>query len=346
MAAHAIALVYLAYCAIHHYAPAPPMNVPSPLAMLLACSLLAACSDKTAAVPAQASAVTPPAPAALATPPAADAASKGDDMKTPESRARDKKQQADMMRAIFGKHYRADSEDALADLRDPDSKDASADKLSYVVSAVSHKLLPDGRAILVANAETANTEGMAESSHASPGLLNVFYLAPRGKPGGDSWQVVTRLENIATLGSSGQLGDVHWVRLGAARQGLAIHHGYTGQGYTISQLTLFELGADTVTELAGGIDLHSDNEGACGPETDDCWLVDGNWHFAPARDGGACDDLLVDFTGASRKIKPGVQVKENEEPPRLVTPMNGRARYAFDGKHYKLVEGKNIVPGV
>jgi hypothetical protein len=327
------------------------MNVSAPLSLLLACSLLSACSDKTATPPAAPAPVPVPVAAPAAPPtevPAAGGpvAAKSDEMKTPEARARDSKQAAAMMLAIFGKNYRPDSDDALADLPDPDSKDARADKLSYVVSAVSHKLLPDGRAILVANAETANTEGSAESGHSSPGLLNVFYLAPKGKPGDEAWQVVTRLENIATLGSSGQLGEVHWVMLGAGKQGLAIRHGYTGQGYTITQLALFELGADKVTELDGGIDLHSDNEGACGPEMDNCWMVDGNWHFAAARDGGAYDDLLIDFTGASRKIKPGVKVKEDEEPPRLVTQMNGRARYAFDGKKYKLVEGKNIVPGV
>ena len=327
------------------------MNVSTPLSLLLACSLLSACSDKTATPPAAPAPVPVPVATPAATPaeaPAAEApaAAKSDEMKTPEARARDSKQAAAMMLAIFGKNYRPDSDDALADLPDPDSKDAKADKLSYVVSAVSHKLLPDGRAILVANAETANTEGTAESAHASPGLLNVFYLAPKGKPGDEAWQVVTRLENIATLGSSGQLGEVHWVMLGAGKQGLAIRHGYTGQGYTITQLALFEIGAGKVTELDGGIDLHSDNEGACGPEMDNCWMVDGNWHFAAARDGGAYDDLLIDFTGASRKIKPGVQVKDDQEPPRLITQMNGRARYAFDGKKYKLVEGKNIVPGV
>lgn len=327
------------------------MNVSTPLSLLLACSLLSACSDKTATPPAAPAPVPVPVATPAATPaeaPAAEApaAAKSDEMKTPEARARDSKQAAAMMLAIFGKNYRPDSDDALADLPDPDSKDAKADKLSYVVSAVSHKLLPDGRAILVANAETANTEGSAESGHSSPGLLNVFYLAPKGKPGDEAWQVVTRLENIATLGSSGQLGEVHWVMLGAGKQGLAIRHGYTGQGYTITQLALFELGTDKVTELDGGIDLHSDNEGACGPEMDNCWMVDGNWHFAAARDGGAYDDLLIDFTGASRKIKPGVQVKDDQEPPRLITQMNGRARYAFDGKKYKLVEGKNIVPGV
>jgi len=248
-----------------------------------------------------------------------------------------------MMRAVFGKDYRSDSDDALADLSDPDNH---IDKLSYVVSAVSHRLLPDGRAILVANAETANTEGTAESAHASSGLLNVFFLAPKGQPGDGQWKVEKRLENIAALGSSGQLGEVHWVALGPNKPGLAIRHGYTGQGYTITQLALFEIGDGKVTALDGGIDLYSDNMGACTPEMDECWMVEGSWRFAPARDGGAHDDLLIDFKGASEKIKPGVSVKPEQDPPRVATSLNGHARYAFDGKGYKLVEGKNTVPGV
>ena len=327
------------------------MNVSTPLSLLLACSLLGACSDKTATPPAAPAPVPVPVATPAATPaeaPAAEApaAAKSDEMKTPEARARDSKQAAAMMLAIFGKNYRPDSDDALADLPDPDSKDARADKLSYVVSAVSHKLLPDGSAILVANAETANTEGTAESAHASPGLLNVFFLAPKGQPEDGQWQVVKRLENIAALGSSGQLGEVHWIMLGANKPGLAIRQGYTGQGYTITQLALFEIGDGKVTALDGGMDLYSDNMGACTPDMDECWMVDGKWRFAPARNGGAYDDLLIDFTGASEKIKPGVTVKPDQDPPRIATPLNGHARYAFDGKGYKLVEGKNTVPGV
>lgn len=323
------------------------MNYRTPLALLIVSALLGACSDKTAPASADLAAdVAAEVPAAAAdtastehVPPPAATAPRTEAMNTPQARERE----AGMMRAIFGKDYRSDSDDALADLSDPDNH---VDKLSYVVSAVSHKLLPDGRAILVANAETANTEGTAESAHASPGLLNVFFLAPKGQPEDGQWQVVKRLENIATLGSSGQLGEVHWVMLGANKPGLAIRHGYTGQGYTITQLALFEIGDGKVTAIDGGIDLYSDNMGACGPDTDECWMVDGKWRFAAARNGGAYDDLLIDFKGASEKIKPGVTVKPDEDPPRIATPLNGHARYAFDGKGYKLVEGKNTVPGV
>lgn len=324
------------------------MNYRNPLALILACTLLGACSDKTASAPVTDTAadVAASAPAAAddsasadAAPPPSATAPKTEEMNTPQARERE----AGMMRAVFGKDYRSDSDDALADLSDPDNH---IDKLSYVVSAVSHRLLPDGRAILVANAETANTEGTAESAHASSGLLNVFFLAPKGQPGDGQWKVEKRLENIAALGSSGQLGEVHWVTLGANKPGLAIRHGYTGQGYTITQLALFEIGDGKVTALDGGIDLYSDNMGACTPEMDECWMVEGSWRFAPARAGGTYDDLLIDFKGASEKIKPGVTVKPDQDPPRVATSLNGHARYAFDGKGYKLVEGKNTVPGV
>lgn len=327
------------------------MNYRTPLVLLMVSALLGACSDKTTAasadlaadvaadVPAAAAAAADDAASAEHVPPPAATAPKTEEMNTPQAR----KREAGMMRAVFGKDYRGDSDDALADLPDPDNH---VDKLSYVVSAVSHRLLPDGRAILVANAETANTEGTAESAHASPGLLNVFFLAPKGQPEDGQWQVVKRLENIAALGSSGQLGEVHWIMLGANKPGLAIRHGYTGQGYTITQLALFEIGDGKVTALDGGMDLYSDNMGACTPDMDECWMVDGKWRFAPARNGGAYDDLLIDFTGASEKIKPGVTVKPDQDPPRIATPLNGHARYGFDGKGYKLVEGKNTVPGV
>ncbi|WP_219114572.1 hypothetical protein [Janthinobacterium sp. UMAB-56] len=323
------------------------MNYRTPLVLLLVSALLGACSDKTAPastdLAADVAADVPTvadetAPAEHVPPPAATAP-RTEAMNTPQAR----ELEAGLMRAVFGKDYRSDSDDALADLSDPDNH---VDKLSYVVSAVSHKLLPDGRAILVANAETANTEGTAESAHASSGLLNVFFLAPKGQPESGQWQVVKRLENIAALGSSGQLGEVHWVMLGANKPGLAIRHGYTGQGYTITQLALFDIGDGKVTALDGGIDLYSDNMGACTPDMDECWMVEGKWRFAPARNGGAYDDLLIDFKGASEKIKPGVTVKPDEDPPRIATPLNGHARYGFDGKGYKLVEGKNTVPGV
>lgn len=334
-----------------NYSLPPPRLLATLLLVLSSGLMLAACSKKTAPPEAQqADAVTAPAaetPAPENVPDAAAAAvSKTEDEKDQErerQREVEREREVPMMRAVFGKDYRAESEDALADLTDPENH---TEKLSYVVSAVGHKVLPDGRVILLANAETANTEGTAESAHVSQGLLNVFFLSPKGKPGDGQWQVTKRLENVAAFGSFGQLGEIIWVTPGAGKIGLAVRHGYTGQGYTIEQLALFELGQDSISELNGSIDLHSDNMGACGPETEECWQVNGAWRFVPAKDGGPYDDLVVNFSGATEKLKPGVAVKPDEDPPRTSTAIKGHARYAFDGKGYKLVEGKNIVPGV
>ena len=330
----------------------PPQSsrlLASLLLVLASGLMLTACGKKAAPPePQQADVVTVPAAATPAVENAPDAAAtvKTEDEKDLErerQREVEREREVPMMRAVFGKDYRAGSEDALADLTDPENR---TEKLSYVVSAVGHKILPDGRVILLANAETANTEGTAESAHVSQGLLNVFFLTPKGKPGDGQWQVTKRLENVAAFGSFGQLGDIIWVTPGAGKLGLAVRHGYTGQGYTIEQLALLELGQDSITELNGSIDLHSDNMGACGPETEECWQVNGAWRFVPAKDGGAYDDLVVSFSGATEKLKPGATAKPDEDPPRTSTPIKGHARYAFDGKVYKLVEGKNIVPGV
>jgi len=319
------------------------MNYRTPLAVLLACAMLVACSDKTAATaastPADVATDTQASAPAAETAPAPASVSTDDKADVPKSE-NDRAREAELMRAVFGKDYRADSDDALADLSDPDQH---LDKLSYVVSAVASKLLGNGRAVLVANAETANTEGTAESAHVTQGLLNVFFLTQSAS---GKWKVSKRAENIAALGSSGQLGDVQWTRLGQDKLGLAIRHGYTGQGYTINQLALFEVGDGVVTLLSQGIDLQSDNMGACTEEMDECWDVSGNWRFATAQGGGEHDDLLIDFSGFKEKIKAGVKVKPDQDPPRTSTAITAQARYVFDGKTYKLAEGSNPVPGV
>ena len=139
------------------------------LLLVLASGLMLTACGKKAAPPEtqQADVVTVPAAATPAVENAPDAAAavKTEDEKDLErerQREVEREREVPMMRAVFGKDYRAGSEDALADLTDPENR---TEKLSYVVSAVGHKILPDGRVILLVNAETANTEGTAESAH-------------------------------------------------------------------------------------------------------------------------------------------------------------------------------------
>lgn len=258
----------------------------------------------------------------------------------PAAPANPKQQEAALMQAVFGNNYHADRGVAVAELPDPDDRKAVG---NYVVSAVAHTVLPDGLTVLVANAEIAGDDGKAESSHASPGLLNVFFLRQQA----GKWTVLKRHDNISAMGSFGQLGSASWVKLAGGKSGLAVVGGFTGQGYTTEQLTLFDVSDANVVEVADGVELHSDNHGACGPETNECWDVGAKWSFAAPAKPGPYDDLVLVFSGTSAVAKEGSQPKPGaDDVERTVTPVKGRARYAFDGKRYQLVEGENLVPGV
>lgn len=278
----------------------------------------------------------PPAPAP-ATVAASVVASATPTSSTP---ANPKQDEAVLMQAVFGNGYRAERAEALAQLPDPDDRKAVG---NYVVSAVAHTVLADGLTVLVANAEIADDDGKADSGHASPGLLNVFFL----KQQAGKWTVLKRHENISAIGSFGQLGTVSWIKLASGKSGLAVVGGFTGQGYNTEQLTLFDLSETSVAEVADGIELHSDNQGACGPDTSECWDVSAKWSFVAPATPGPYDDLLLVFSGSSSVAREGSKPKPGaDDVERSVTPVKGRARYAFDGKSYKLVEGENLVPGV
>ncbi|WP_317202183.1 hypothetical protein [Janthinobacterium sp.] len=287
-----------------------------PLCLLLLCAAASACSQ------AEAPAAAPPAASATAT--AAPSA--------------DEQLAAQLMAAVFGKDYRPGHGDALTAL--PDSSDRKS-IAPYVVTAVAQRVLADGTAVLVANAENADDNGEAESGHASPGLLNVFIL----KRDGAAWRVLKRHENVDTLGADGHFGEVLWLQLAPGKAGLGILHGDTAQGYTMQQLSLFDLGAETLRDLSNGISVHSDSEGACGPETDKCWDISGAWRFAPARGDSAYQDLLIDFSGHSEAAQADQAAPRGEATrARVRTAVHASARYAYDGKSYQLVEGENVVP--
>ncbi|MES3025408.1 MAG: hypothetical protein V4857_27850 [Pseudomonadota bacterium] len=252
---------------------------------------------------------------------------------------------AQLMVALFGRQYRSASGDALAELADSDDR---ALRSMYVITPVAHTTLPDGSTVLVANAELPDDQGKASSSHASPGLLNVFFL----KHDGARWQVLKRHENIDTVGSSGQLGAVSFVALAYDKPGMAITYSWMGQGYLLEGLALFDLSAPAITNLTEGISLHSDNEGACETTTKKCWSVDGKWRMVKAKTPGSYDDLVVEFSGHTAVPSPAAQTLTREQLEaldnieRVKTGVQATARYAFDGKAYQLAEGANIVPEV
>lgn len=244
----------------------------------------------------------------------------------------------ELMRAVFGERFDAKQRVAVSTLKD------AAQSERYAINAVSHYGLPSGDMLLVANADQADESGEAMGTHAASGLLNVYVLRKEN----GRWRLIKRHEAIDELGSSGNIGTAQWVSLGKGRTGLAMLHGGTWQGATITLLSLYDVTAGDVLALTNEpIHIHSDS-GPCSGQKE-CWDITGNWKFVPASGTGTnkasnanndFDDLVIEFSGQRQVTPPGEGQKATTDSVR------GKARYRFDGMQFKLIEGRNLVPGL
>lgn len=297
--------------------------------MLLAASLLGACSEKQAApVPiVKPKAVAAPAATAATKASAAAAAS------TPPTA--EELLEAELMTVLFGDKYRRASGDALATLPDAEHR---ATLSTYIVTPYSAKFLSDDVAVLIANAQFPNENGVDLYSHGQPGFLNVFLL----QKSGTQWNVLKRHENVASLGAYGKLGSIEWMTPAGGKPIFGVNQFNMGQGYSMSSLSLFDPRADKLIDLADEtIRLDSSNDGACEEESGQCYSVEGKWHLAPAQSAAAYDDIVIDFSGFTPEELPASE--RDADPPRKPKKLtvNAQARYAYDGKAYRLVGGTN-----
>lgn len=290
----------------------------APLLTAAMLSGLAGCSRKETAPAAPTSA--PAATAAATPPPASD--------------------YAPLMQVVFGAAYRAAQDDAVTDLPDPDQP---GHKIHMTLEAVDMERLPSGDTVLVVSGQHANAAGDADSAHVSSGYLSLYLLRQEGR----QWKLVRRHDNVASLGSSGNIGELRWIELAAGKPGIAMLHGGVWQGYAITLLSLFDPAAAQVRDLAGAIPVHSDNEGACGPSTKKCWQAEAAWRFEPAATPGGYDDLVLTFTGEERTALTAPSSPDhNEDVEREVRPLSGTARYVYERGAYRLREGVNPVPRI
>ena len=245
---------------------------------------------------------------------------------------------ADLMRAVFGTRYRPATADALADMPDADNPKAS---LRMVVTAAGSTRLPTGETVLAVNADVAEDNGTAMSGHSSPGVLSIYVLDNTG----GQWRVLRRHESIAALGSSGQIGEVKWVQLAREKTGLAVLNGATYQGATVTYLALFDPMAAKVADLmAEDPAVYSGNGDDCGP-VPTCWEAKADWRFEPG--SAVYDDLVLTIAGHEDVVKDHEAEIDDDKPvARVRRPLNGKARYVFDGNQYRLSEGENTIPGV
>jgi hypothetical protein len=248
--------------------------------------------------------------------------------------------QAELMRAVFGRNYHARRGVAVAELPNPEDREWQS---RYVIEAEGYTVLPTGETLLASSAVEADGEDNPMSYHATTGLLNLHVLRKQN----GQWRVLKRHENVAAYGSSGNLGLVRWEKLGKNKTALSIEHGGLWQGYTITGLSLYDVSGGDVRPLTKeAINTHSSNRAACLP-TSSCWEVTGTWTFVAGPPHAEYDDLLIRFSGEeSKPVRDYPEDTDAQEVERKATPIQGEARYRFDGTEYKLIEGSNLVPDI
>lgn len=238
----------------------------------------------------------------------------------------------ELMKAIFQNAYRPERGRALSAI-----KHAEGETDKYLIEIVSTIELADKRTVVVANAMPSDDDGNEQFGHGSPGLLNVYFLQRVA----GQWEVLERRENIGAMGSNGYIGSIEWIELAPGKRGFIVSSGGTWQGYTISNVEVYDL-ADGVHSL-GGFKSHSDNTGACTEQINECWEVSGTLRFVDGDQPSPYRDIFVDFTGKKYTVTEGKDGREIEHPKDSVKET---ARYRFDGKQYKLISGANPVPDV
>ncbi|NHZ94996.1 hypothetical protein [Massilia sp. CCM 8734] len=299
--------------------------------------LLASCGERKPATSAArpALAAAPHAGASAADPVALAARPPAPTPEQLEAGAAAVRERAVLMHAIFGDLFNSASNDAPMKLADPDQPG----ERMYAIEPVAHTFLPNGDAVLVAKALVEQPDRDGNRIHTEGGLLNIFIVR---KTDG-RWTLLKHHANIARMGSWERIGKAEFVNLAAGKPGLAMRFGSGFQQMSESAIGLFDLGADPIHALTGeGVAVAASSPGCVPEELETCYEIAANWRFAASASGAAYDDLVFTFTGQDDGKKDGR--RKGEQGPVLAADMTGHkgsARYAYDGKRYVLVEGKN-----
>lgn len=189
--------------------------------------------------------------------------------------------------------------------------------------------LPDGRTALIVNS------AHAEPSEATYGTLGVYML----KRNSTDWEVVERHENLAEMGSNGQVGTVKWVMLAPGRPGFMVSTGEIRHGNWQNRAVFFDLTSGV--RLLGGFREAGGND--CTPTNGQCWEVESTIRFVDSEDKVAYRDIVVDFTDKSYTV---VETVDGSLLKRIESNVAKRARYHYDGKEYVMKSGRNPVPSI
>ncbi|NHZ89784.1 hypothetical protein F2P45_12280 [Massilia sp. CCM 8733] len=312
------------------------------LTRLFLCALLCACREqRPAATPAApAVAASASATAAVTAPPASEAVP-APPAPTPEqleAQAAGMRERVVLMQSIFGGKFNPVRNDATMQLSVPEEPGMQV----YTIEPVAHTFLPNGDAALVANALRGDRGPDDGRVRTEGGLLNIFIL--RKTEG--RWALLKHHTNIARMGSWESIGRARFMQLAPGKPGLAMLHGFAMMDYAHRRLSLFDLTADPVRSLTGdGITIFFSTSGCVPEEENICSDIVAGWRFALPAAQADYNDLVLTFVGQDDGKKEAR--RKGQEGPVLasdITSLNGSARYAYNGKTYVLVEGKNPAP--
>lgn len=277
---------------------------------LLLVSLVAGCSDK--AVPAVAT-PTPAAPSVALTSAATKEA---------------------LMQAVFGKQYRPAAKNALAEL--PMFEDRKKLRL-FVVEPLATTVLASGAAVLVAKSTYAEEN---EEKIEQPDFFNIYTSIYLLREVAGKWTVEKRHPNIAYRGFDERPGSVLFPMLGKDMTGLALASGSNDEGCFSNSIHLFDLRDDPLRDLTGaGISTGSSTTKSCGgtdlkPNEE----TNATWYLAPPKKPSAYSDIVMTFITETT-----IMSSEEENAKKSIIRKKDSARYAYDGKLYKLVTGDSPI---
>jgi hypothetical protein len=274
--------------------------------LVLAC-LISACSDK----PVQAAPAAIPEKAAPAAIPEAS--------------------MHELLKAVFGAQYRADTKDALTKL--PTIRDRKKLRF-YRVKPIASTLLKSGEMVLLAQSDYAEQNPERDVDVIEDETLLSVYLL---RQSAGKWTVHKRHENTMYRGENSGPGSVLFPMLNKDKQVLALANYLANDGCPARTLYLIDLSQDPLGRLTEGIPLSETSNENCGaaegaPEK----MSDSTWYLAPPRKASALyDDVVVTTVTTTYK-----GVGEEQTPTPIAKGQKITTRYAFDGKKYKLVGGK------
>ena len=243
-----------------------------------------------------------------------------------------------LMQAVFGKQYRPATKDALAEL--PMMEDHKKIRLFFVVPMAT-SVLASGETVLVARSTYA--EELNEEKIEKPDFFDIYVSVYLLRETAGKWTVVKRNPNLMLRGFDEHPGSVLFLKLGKDIPGLALASGRNDEGCFNNEIHLFDLRDDPLRDLTGeGISTGSSMTGSCGatdliPETE----TNATWFLAPSKKPSAYSDIVMSFV-----TKTSATTGDESHPKQPASSKKDSARYAYDGKLYKLVSGDSPIDGL